>query len=182
MYMSRIFLYVSLILFSTESLAQYYDGVYSKYRRVSFDVQYSSFSDILNAPENEVLELDSVINVNLNFRFYRTFSLTLSHGEASTWSYNGVGIRMDLPGIYFLNGSPNDFVRKSKKRSWNSYLHVAKLMATAEGAEEEFVCDKMGFGLDAFIAGSLYLNVELNLFSYQGNQFFSPTAGIGFEF
>lgn len=180
--MSKLFLYISLMLFSTEAFAQYYDSAYSKYRRVSVDVQYTSFSDILNSPGNEITELDSILNVNLNLRIYRTFSFVLSHGEASTWSYNGFGFRVDLPGVYFLNGSANDFVRKAKKRSWNSYLQVHKLLATAEGIEDSFVCDKMGFGLDAFIAGSLYLNVELDLFSYQGNQFFAPIVGVGFEF
>lgn len=180
--MLKWFLYLSLLLFSTESFAQYYDGVYSKYRRVSIDVQYSTFNDIVESPGNEILELDSVLNVNLNLRLYRIFSFVISHGEASTWSYSGAGFRIDLPGVLFLNGSPNDFVRKSKRRNWNSYMQFEKLMATADGLEASFVCDKMGFGLDAFIAGDLYLNVEMNLFSYQGNQFLSPTIGLGFEF
>lgn len=175
-------LYLSLTFFSTESFAQYYDGVYSQYRRVSVDVQYSTFNDILNSPGNDVLELDSVVNVNLNLRFYRIFSFIISHGEASTWNYNGAGFRIDLPGIWFLNGSPNEFVRKAKRRSWNSYLQIQKLITKSDTEIETFVCDKLGYGLDAFIAGNLYLNAELNLFSYQGNQFLSPTIGVGFEF
>jgi hypothetical protein len=180
--MSRLLLYLSLLLLSSTSYAQYYDGVYSKYRRVSLDVQYMTFNDIVESPGNEILELDSVLNANLNLRLHRIFSFVLSHGEASSWSYNGAGFRIDLPGVFFLDGSANDFVRKGKRRNWNSYMQFTKLMATADGLEDSFVCDKMGFGLDAFVAGGLYLNAEVNLFSYQGNQFFSPVVGLGFEF
>lgn len=182
MNMSKVFLYVCLIFFSPALYAQYDSYLYSKYKRISLDAQYTTFTDIVNTPGNEVLELDPVMNFNLNLRFYRTYSLTISRGQASTWNYNGVGFRIDLPGVFFLGGTSNDFVRKAKRRGWNSYLTIAKLMAQAEGLEEKFVCDKVGFGLDAFIFRGFYLNTELNLFSYQGNQFMSPTVGVGFEF
>lgn len=179
--MLRYFLYLCLLLLSTEAQAQY-DNIYSKYQRLSFDAQYFTFSDILNNATNESITLDPMINVNLNFRFYRTYSLILSHGESSVWSYNGVGLRIDLPGVFFLGGSTSDFIRKSKRKNWNSYFQVSKLLTQAEGEPEEFVCDKTGFGLDAFITGGVYINVELNFFSYKGNQFLAPGVGLGFEF
>lgn len=179
--MLKALLYLCLIILSTEAHAQY-DNIYSKYQRLSFDVQYLTFNDILNNASQETLELNSVVNANLNFRFYRTYSLVLSHGEADLWNYNGIGLRVDLPGVFFLGGTTSDFVRKSKRKDWNSYLQVSKLLTQAEGEPEKFVCDKMGLGLDAFVAGGVYINAELNLFSYKGNQFFAPAVGLGFEF
>ncbi|MCC6138418.1 MAG: hypothetical protein IT287_07275 [Bdellovibrionaceae bacterium] len=180
--MSKVFLYVSLILFSPEIFAQYDSYLYSKYKRISFDIQHTTFNDIVANSTNEVLELEPVLNLNVNLRFYRTYSLTIAHGESGTWSYNGLGFRMDLPGVFFLGGNSNDFVRKAKRSKWNSYMSFAKLMTEADGEPEKFVCDRLGFGLDAFIVGGFYLNTELNLFSYKGNQFLSPTVGVGFEF
>ncbi len=179
--MQKAFLYFCLLLFSSAAHAQY-DNIYSKYQRLSFDVQYLTFSDILSTSEGDTLALDPIINVNLNFRFYRTYSLILSHGEASSWSYNGVGFRVDLPGVFFLGGSSSDFVRKSKRKDWNSYMQFSKNITEAIGEPKKFVCDKIGFGLDAMITKGLYINAEANLFSYKGNQFFAPAIGLGFEF
>lgn len=181
--MLKVLLYLCLTVFTTEAFAQY-ENIYSKYQRLSFDVQYLTFSDVLNNedPGADTLTLDPVMNVNLNFRFYRTYSLTLSHGESSTWSYNGVGFRFELPGVFFLGGSTSDFVRKSKRKDWNSYMQYSKMLTVADSEPHRFVCDKIGFGLDAFVGGGLYLNAEVNMFSYKGNQFFTPAIGVGFEF
>ncbi len=181
MNMCKFLLSLFLFLLSSSALAQY-DSLYSPYRRFSLDVQYTTFNDLVQNTGNEILDLDAVVNFNLNFRFYRSFSLVISSGQAASWSYKGLGLKIDLPGLFFFEGRPSDFIKKAKKRDWNSYFSVSKLISQQDGTTDSFICDRLGFGLDMFLISGLYLNGELNIFSYQGNQFISPVVGVGFEF
>lgn len=179
--MSHFFTYLAVSFFCSFTYAKF-ESPYSHYKRLSFDFQYTTFNDLVTNSANEVLTLEPILNINMNFRFYRSFSLILSHGASKEWNYSGAGLRVDLPGVFFIGTLPTDSIRKTKKRNWNSYISFSKLLATTEGQPDDFVCDRAGFGLDAFVFADLYLNVEANLFSYQGNQFFSPVIGVGFEF
>jgi hypothetical protein len=182
--MLKTILYLSLTLFYSVSYAQYDSSLYSKYKRFSFELQYSTFSDIVQTSSEENLELSNVIGGNANFRIYRTFSLSFAYGKAtdSSFEYKGLGFRIDLPGIFLISGNPNEMVRKSKKHRFNSYFAAMKLLTTSINEPDDFVSDKFGFGLDAFITNSFYINTEVNLFSYKGNQFVTPVIGIGVEF
>lgn len=115
---------------------------------------------------------------------YRIFSLSLAYGKSSdkSWDYAGLGVRVDLPGVFLVNANPSEFVRRNKRRNLNTYFAAMKLITKRGGESQKFVSDKFGLGMDIFMAGSLYLNTELNLFSFEGNQFFSPSVGLGFEF
>ena len=59
---------------------------------------------------------------------------------------------------------------------------VAPHAAEQLGLVDRFVDDKLSFGGDIFLAGNVYLNFDLGLLSHQGNQFFAPAIGLGYEF
>lgn len=180
MNMSKLAFYLSVLVFSLSAEGQY-ESVYDNYKWFSLEAQYVQFNDIVQSPNNPTLALDSTANANLNLRFYRALSVVLSHGSSTSWSYSGLGLKVDLPGLFFVAGRPSDLTKKNKKQLWNSTMSFSKLIATADGSTESFICDRMGFGLDRFVAGGFYINAELNIFSYQGNQFLAPGIGVGFE-
>jgi hypothetical protein len=158
--------------------------VYGKPRRYSLEAKYISYSDIVENASNPQTELSETITFNFNFRFYRIFSLISTYGTTtpSEWSYYGLGLRCELPGFFFFGGNANDFVRQRKNRRVNTHMTYFKLSATQVGLDKRFIDDKLSFGGDIFLAGNVYLNFDLGLLSHQGNQFFAPAIGLGYEF
>ncbi len=148
----------------------------------SIDAQYASFKDLRSDNEGDDLELENILNFNLNVRFYRTYSLVLIYGTNDDYDYKGLGLKIDLPGVFFLGLNVADLVRKRKLKDVNTYFHIEKLFVTEKNPINKTTDDRLGFGLDWFIQKKIYLNFELNLYSRDGNQFFSPSAGLGIEF
>lgn len=173
-----------LILIPAQAFGQYGSDLFAKPRYFSVDVQYVTYSDLVNNSSQPVASFDDAINVNLNTRFYRIFSFITSYGQTSNQelSYIGAGFRVDLPGFLFFSGVANDFVRKRKNRRANTYLQIQKLSVKKEGLDERLIDDKMTFGVDVFVVRDVYLNLEASLYSHQGNQFFAPAVGLGYEF
>lgn len=122
------------------------------------------------------------MNFNLNIRFFRTYSFVLIYGVNDNYDYKGFGIKVDLPGVFFIGSNVADLVRKRKLKNVNTYFHIEKLFVTEKDPPLETTDDRLGFGLDWFIQKKIYLNFEANLYSRDGNQFFSPSAGLGIEF
>lgn len=182
-----VFFIIFIILTPLRSIAQEYGSFYGNNPRLfSIDVKYLMFNDIQSDPTTPRKDIGSQLATSLNLRFFRTFSLCGLYNvsvekSVDTISAYGLGLRMDLPGIFFINGTANDLVRKRKRRSINSYFQWSKLQIREANAKS-YVADRMAFGLDGFVAGNFYLNFEVALYSHQGNQFLSPGIGIGYEF
>ncbi len=173
-----------LIVFQT-SLAQAYLGyTFEKPRYVSMDLQYVTYADISRNSNQPVETLDQTLTGNIHLRFYRIFSLIGTYGQGTNreWSYKGLGIKVDLPGFYWLGGITDEFVRKQKKRPVNTYLSISKYFAKEEIGGDEFINDKFAFGTDIFVAGRAYLNIDVGILSFKGNQFLAPAVGVGYEF
>ena len=111
-------------------------------------------------------------------------SFTKQYGTTAKkeWYYYGLGLKVDLPGFFFIGGYTNDLVRKRKKRHVNTSMSYSKMSAKDSGAAHSYIDDRLGFATDLFLAGDVYLSVDLGLLSHQGNQFFAPAIGLGYEF
>lgn len=170
------------LLLPTPALAQY--GVFGKPRPYSMEVLYTTYSDIVKNASNPQDELASTISINANIRVYRIFSLMASYGTSvdDEWSYYGLGFKIDLPGFFFIGGLTNDLVHTRKNRGVNSYVSFGKYSATQVGLGDSFVNDRLSYGLDIFLGGDLYMNIDLGILSHQGNQFLAPAVGLGYEF
>lgn len=183
----RIFTYLILIVVPIWAQAQQYgDSFMNKPRLLSLDAKYSMYDDVQNDPNQPRKEIADQVAVSANIRFYRIFSLCALFNQSLDSKIDqvrsfGLGFRVDLPGIFFFGGSPTELIRKRKRRDINTYFQWSKLQVQ-EPAAEKYVADRMAFGLDGFITGDFYLNFEVALYSHQGNQFFSPGVGIGYEF
>lgn len=181
----RLF-FLILILNPIWASAQYLDSLSNKSRPLSIDVKYLTFNDIQTNASSPRKEIAPELAISANLRFYRTFSFCVMMNQSMNKSIDsisgyGLGLRVDLPGIFFINGMVNDLVRKRKRRDINTYFQWGKLQITESNAQS-YVADRMAFGLDGFIAGDLYLAFEAAIYSHQGNQFISPGVGIGYEF
>ena len=178
----RCYIFITFFVFYSQVFAQgYYDSIYAKPRIFSADIQYVSYNDILSDSNGTPITIPTTFNFNLNSRFYRVYSLTMSYGKNTNFSYAGLGLRVDLPGFWFLSGIANDFVRRKKNRNANTYFHASKLLVQ-EAELSKYVDDRIGFGVDIFAIGDMYLNFEINLQSHRSNQYFTPAIGIGYEF
>jgi len=165
--------------------AGYYSSdILSPPRPFSFELQSTSYSDIGQNENSPKTSLTGTLNVNLNARLYKIFSLFSSFGTTtqSNWSYYGLGIKVDLPGFFFISARPDDLVRSKKLHTTNTYIAVSKMFTHEVSQNKNFMNDKIGLGVDVFISASIYLNLELGVLSYQGNQFLAPAIGMGYEF
>jgi len=180
--MYKLILLLLILPFTAQ--AQYYDDTFNKPRTFSVEAQYVSYSDIVENNKYPQGTLGSTYGLNLNARFNRIFSLVGMYGTTAQkeWSYYGLGIKVDLPGFFFIGGYTNDLVRKKKKHPVNTSLIYSKMSARDTGSSHSFIDDRLGFAADIFLAGNVYLNVDLGLLSHQGNQFFAPGFGLGYEF
>lgn len=172
--MSRV-LVVIVFLFSSLS--------YGISNPVSVDAQLHNYFDIVADPTNPKKDLSETLNFNFNLRFYRVFSTTISHYVAtdSSLSATGLGLRIDLPGVFFVGAYTNEFVRRRKRPRVNTYFQVSKYIVSEENVDT-YIADKIGFGADFFATKKFYINSELMSYSHQGNQFIALGAGIGYEF
>jgi hypothetical protein len=180
----QFFAFILIFLPSTVFAQNYLGDVWSSPRTFSIDFQYVNYSDIVHNPNNSMATLNQTVGVNLNARFYRIFSLvgTYAKSPKPDWSYYGLGLKIDLPGFFFISGISYDFVRRKKNQPVNTYVIIEKLMATQSGQKDSFIDDKLGGGVDIAMSSHVYLNLEVALLSHQGNQFFAPAIGIGYEF
>lgn len=179
--MYKYFLCILFLLLPMVASAQY--DFFSKPRYFSAEVQYGSYSDIVRNDNNPTDDLNASYGINVAGRFYRIFSLVASYGRSveSDWNYMGLGLRIDLPGFFFFGGNANHFVRSKKLRGINTHITVSKFSVNQQN-EEDFINDKYAFGADLFVAGDVYLNLEVGILSHQGNQFLAPAIGLGYEF
>lgn len=175
-------LFLTALIFPLDSFS-YMSSRWNKPRIASIDLQYHTLTDLVSDPNNPRKDLSGTYGANLNLRFYRTFSLITSYFKAqdSSFSGYGLGFRVDLPGFFWLGGVANDFVRRRKKQSVNTYLQWSKFLIK-EGGLDSYVADRIGFGCDVFITEFSYLNFEIMSYSHQGNQFMAFGTGLGFEF
>ena len=146
--------------------------------------QYHHYTDIVNNSGNEFKELEGDIAINLEIRLVRIFSMTLVAGSTASGSrtYSGLGFKTDLPGFFLLGGKINDLIHKKRRRGINTYFAWTNHIVQEEGQGDRFVGNRFSLGADVFVSKSVFLNMELGLYSLRGDQFLSPTLGFGVEF
>lgn len=155
-----------------------------KTRYFSFYTQYNIYSDIVKRPGSDMAELPADVSMNLDIRLFRIVNFILHAGQSfdGIRTYSGAGLRLDLPGFFMLGGTTRDLVHRSKRRGVNTSVYWKVHIVEIKGAAQPLVGNKMGFAADTFLSKSLFLTFDLGLYSDDGNQFISPSAGIGYEF
>ena len=159
-----------------------YAGRRSKY--FSVYGQYHFYSDLVNNSDNATKQLESDYSFNIDLRVYRIFILSASVGQAKDGSrkFSGIGFKADLPGFFVLGGNVNDLIRRKKRKGLNTYMHWRTYIIQEEGQGDRSVSDRFALGADIQLYNSVFLNLELGLYSHKGDQFLSPGLGMAVEF
>ena len=154
------------------------------YKRFSMYINYNYYEDILNNSSNQAVDLGEDLSLSFDIRMSRIFILTLHGGSALDSSRNfwGLGFKADLPGFFMLGGNVQEFIRKRKRRGINTSIYWKTYVISKTGQSALLVGNRFGFSLDFLITREFFINLDLGLYSDDGNQYFSPSLGLGYEF
>lgn len=160
--------------------------------RFSVDMYQSVFQNVSLLQQNN-LNLPPSIDLEISWRFYKTFSMRLigssfSEGAGSGYiqgsiSQFGVGFKVDLPGFFFLGAKQSDLSRVGKR--WpictSAFLDLVQIQAKyPDGAEVSGISNRFGVVTDAFLFNPLvYLSVRGGGFNYRGDNFTFYSVGLG---
>lgn len=169
---------LSLSLLLT-SLAQANSGKY-----FALYGQYNSYNDLTSSSDAEKKYLSADYSLNLDVRLYRIFILTLHGGQAidGVRSFYGAGFKVDLPGFFMIGGHIYDLIRSQKRRTVNTAIGWKNYIIQEENLERHTVGDRFSLIIDVSLSESMFLNLDLGLYSHKGDQFLSPSFGLGIEF
>jgi hypothetical protein len=160
-----------------------YSARRSKY--FAFYGQHHSYSDITSSgSSSDRKTLSNDYSLNLDIRMIRIFILTLHGGQSfdSSRKHAGLGFKVDLPGFFMLGGNINDLIRRKKRKGINTSIHWKTYVIQDTSQEGKYVGNRFSFSADIKFTDSLFLNLDLGLYSHRGDQYLSPTFGLGFEF
>lgn len=139
------------------------------------------------------------LDVELAIRLQTIFALTLLYSkfdrpEAGTTTYLpdelsgiGMGMKIDLPGFFFLFGKKEESAREGKKYPINTFL-FGEIMKTNltdvnTGAFSTTTTPRYGFGFDTFLFQSyVFLSGRGMLFNVLGVTYFGYSGGLGLRF
>ena len=146
--------------------------------------QYNSYSDLVNNSSNEKKELSSDYSLNLDIRLIRIFIITLHGGQSfdGERTFSGLGFKVDLPGFFMFGGNINDLIRRKKRKGINTSIHWKTYVISDANQGDRYIGNRVSFSADMKLTDSMFMNLDLGLYSHKGDQFLSPTLGLGFEF
>ena len=146
--------------------------------------QYHSYTDLVNNSDNPKKELSPDYSINLDIRLIRIFILTIHGGQSfdSQRTFSGLGFKVDLPGFFMFGGDINDLIRRKKRKGINTSIHWKTYILNDSNQGDRYVGNRLSFSADMKLTNTLFLNLDLGLYSHRGDQFLSPSLGLGFEF
>src|SRR5690606_33475194 len=100
----------------------------------------------------------------------------------SVRSFAGAGFKVDLPGFFMLGGNVVDLIRRKKRGGINTSIAWKNFVISEDGQDVRSVANRFSFSADLRLSNNLFLNLDLGLYAHKGNQYLSPTFGLGFEF
>ncbi|MEQ1875332.1 MAG: hypothetical protein ABL958_01710 [Bdellovibrionia bacterium] len=148
---------------------------------------YASYSDVNASGATGPGNFPPSIVAELDVRIYRTFSLFGFGGqtETGTNSFAGAGLRVDLPGFFFLWSRNSDLWRSNKRYPLNTSIHggflrfsdpivVSTLPLTGLNA-------RGGMTIDWMLPGkAIFISIDASLVLLGTDSFVTTSAGLGF--
>lgn len=138
---------------------------------------------------NDILLSDG-IDLEGGFRFRRLFRTFVYFSKAVDDSRQefGLGLRVDLPGVFLINAKIQDFIRKGMARPINTSFYLIATKATFTRDNGVVVLDGLGtkYGLSIswypVAKENIYLRGDLGSFTVGGNSHLSYGLAIGTAF
>ena len=160
--------------------------LYQPEKKSTFSVygRFHTMTDVVGSSDVKKMELSSEYAIYADLRFFRIFSLTFSGGQStdSNRQYFGLGLKADVPGLFFVGGELKDLAHKRRRRDINTYFIWSAFMVNDNARNTSSLANRYGGGIDFFLWSDTFLNLELAFFTYNGNTFISSAAGLGWEF
>lgn len=168
-------------------------------RSYQANAYYSNYTDLKISDSEEVKpELPGSIELEVGVRLHTIFTFILTYGmaEAATDSttgepvnkrvYFGPGLKVGLPGFFFLGSSRRDSSRRMKKHPVNTFIYGQVLQSTEipdNGAKYTTAATRYGFGMDIFLFNRYtYFSLALGTMSFDGDTYLSTNVGLGINF
>ena len=162
-----------------------------KYKRdvVHLSVGYTFFNDVRLRSGNDVL-LSNSLDIEAGLRFRRLFRsfVYASLAEDSSREEYGLGIRVDLPGIFLINAKIQDFIRKGMARPINTSFYLIASNATFTRSNGVVVLDGLGtkYGLSIswypLSKENAYIRGDFGSYTVGGNSHLSYGLALGYAF
>ena len=163
---------------------------------ITLESYYSTYSLFNGSANGGTKQLTPSVDAELGIRLQSVFSFLIvatgftepdpqNTSLVQSWQRGyGLGMRVELPGFFFLFGRKQDSSRDGKFYPVNTYMfgEAIRFDSTdiATGAKTTFTAPKYGFGADLFLFNPYaYLSFRYSLFSYLGSTYGSFAAGVG---
>ncbi|MCB9026631.1 MAG: hypothetical protein H6625_09965 [Bdellovibrionaceae bacterium] len=159
---------------------------------------YSTYDDVSLSDTESKVKLPPSLDVELTLRLMSIFNIALTakrfiHDENSPVSSLsterqsfGLGLKVDLPGIFFVGGSSKFASLRGKNWPVNSFFYgIVQQVASenASGSTDKAFATSYGLGMDVFLFNEIaYLSLHTGGFQFENNTFFQLSGGLGATF
>lgn len=161
---------------------------------------YSSYANSnISSSSAASVDVTPSVDIEASIRLRAIFSLTLTWVQFQNPDPNnnsqfqddlsgfGLGMKIDLPGFFFMGGGNDELERAMKKSPLNTYIfgEVLKLTVTtpSTGGATTTSAGRGGIGCDIFpYFQHTYLSIRFALLNLLGVSYASYAVGVGFRF
>ncbi len=165
----------------------------------TFSTYYANSKVSSSAGSSSSFQLQPSIDMELSLRVRAIFNLTLTWNRFEDPDPSnaaqlqdevggfGLGMKIDLPGVFLIGGKNQDLTREGKKTPLNTFLfgEVLKLAMTdvSTGAKTTTTAGRGGFGADFFpFEHMAYLSFRFGIMNVLGVSYFNYAWGFGLHF
>jgi hypothetical protein len=133
------------------------------------------------------MRLQGIFSLTLDYSHFGTPDLTDPNETTYQISGVGIGMKVDMPGFFFIHGTRIQSIRESKLNPVNTFLFGEILKSSlndlSKGTASTTTTPRYGFGIDLFpFTDSIYISTRGALFNLLGVTSFSYAGGIGIRF
>jgi hypothetical protein len=159
--------------------------------RTAFTTRYIGYSDIrrnASSSHNDSAVLSPAIEVELGFRFHTIYQFVLVGQNSFKADHKGfgAGLRIDLPGFFWLGGSRRSSYDIQRLHPVNTavFAHVLTMdYIDSNGSKSVNISNDFGIAVDIFLFNQyVFLQGQVSLFTTDGNAYGAYGIGLGAEF
>ncbi len=187
--------FFAVVLFATSAVAQSKGKQRERFALTSYYSNYAQLGFGADASKN----MSPSIDLEIALRFNTIFSLTLIYSkfqdpnvEDTAFLPNkiqaaGAGMKIDLPGFFFISSNKQDSSREAKRYPLNTFIFGEVLKFDSLDLTTNIriagTAPKYGIGFDLFLFNPyVFLSGRYTFFNYIGESYQSYAGGIGVSF
>lgn len=149
---------------------------------------YSDYEDLKIAGGDKVT-ISPTLDVEIGLRFRKMFNFLINAAQTTdhTREEYGLGLKVDLPGFFWMGVGYGDFSREAKNYPVNSSVFLSSQLTTITSVPDDddnkSLSTKLGITVDIFLFNPLtFLTASAYVYTFNGNSFLGTRAGLGAQF